>query len=396
MDFSFSEEQLMLRDSVDRFLEKNYSFEVRRAFLESRQGSSPQIWAALASLGLMSLPIPAQYGGLGGTAVDLFLVMEAFGRCLMLEPYLPSAVLGAGLLIHGGTQEQREALLPRIAEGGLRMAVALTEPGGRYDLNEVDTRARQEGGEWVLQGAKSVVLGAAVADLLVVPARTSGERGDAHGITLFLVAPSTEGVSGRDYPTYDGMRASEVALEAVRIAPHSVVGVPDQGLGLLEHVADCAVAALCAEAVGCMDALRHATVEYLKTRQQFGGSIGRFQVLQHRAVDMLIACEQSRSLALLAAVRVGGEDARERRRAVSAAKELTGRAARFVGQQAVQIHGGMGVTQELNISHYFRRLAAIESLLGDTDHHLERFARSAGEAVPAVVARPASRWRQLA
>lgn len=396
MDFSFSEEQRMLRDSVERYLDRHYSFEARRAIIDSRQGSVPAIWDALAELGLMALPVPEAHGGMGGTMVDLFPVLESFGRHLVLEPYLSTAVLGCSVLSLGGTALQQRELLPRLAAGRLRLAVAVGEPGSRYELQRVQTRARQEAGEWVLDGHKAVVLGAAVSDLMIVPARTSGAVDDAHGITLFLVDPSNSGVSGRDYPTYDGHRASEVSLQGVHVGPESVIGVLDQGLGVLEHAVDRAVAGLCAEAVGCMEALRVATLEYLKTRQQFGGPIGRFQVLQHRAVDMLIHCEQARSLALLAAVRADSDDAVERRRAVSAAKEMAGRAARYVGREAVQLHGGMGVTQELPASHHFRRLAALESLLGDTDHHLERFTQAQQAAATAPAQRPATRWREIA
>jgi alkylation response protein AidB-like acyl-CoA dehydrogenase len=395
MDFDYTEEQLLLKDSIDKFLAKNYSFEQRREIVESRNGMSPTVWEGFAALGLLGVPIPEEFGGFGGTAVDVALVMEAFGRALVVEPYLPTVVLAGSTIALGGSAAQRSILLPRIADGSMKFAFAHTEPGGRWELNRVETTARQEGGMWVINGSKSVVLHGAVADLLIVTARTSGAPDSPHGITLFFVNPAEQGVAGREYPTYDGMRAAEVGFDNVTISSESLIGVLDNGYALLEAVIDRGTAALCAEAVGCMSALQRATLEYLKTRQQFGVPIGKFQALQHRMVDMLIHCEQAKSMALLASMKVDSPDAAERRRCVSAAKELIGRAGRSVAHEAVQMHGGMGMTEELSVGHYFKRLAAIEATFGEGDLHLERFCAAGAGTVSEPVAKPAKKWKQL-
>lgn len=394
MDFQYSEEQLLLRDSIEKYLQKNYSFEQRRAIVETGGGLSPAIWDGLTSMGLLGLLVPEEFGGFGGNAVDVMLTMEAFGRALVVEPYVPNAVLAASVIALAGSDAQRRILLPRIADGSMKFAFGHTEAGTRGELNRVSTTARQDNGMWVINGAKSVVVHGAAADLLIVTARTSGAVDSRDGITLFFVNPGEAGVAGRHYPTYDGMRAAEVTFENVTISPESMIGVLDGGYALLDLVSDRAIAAVCAEAVGCMEALKDATLEYLKTRQQFGVPIGRFQVLQHRMVDMLIHLEQARSMAMLAAVKVDSEDAVARRKAVSAAKEFIGRAGRFVSQQAIQLHGGMGVTYELPVGHYAKRLTAIDTSFGDGDLHLDRFAASdAGQ--DATVARPVKKWKKL-
>jgi alkylation response protein AidB-like acyl-CoA dehydrogenase len=395
MDFNYTQEQQMLQDSIEKFLDKNYRFANRRATIAARQGMSPVVWEGFASLGLLGLPIPPEYEGFGGGAVDTMIVMEALGRHLVVEPYLSTVVLGANAIVLGGTQSQRRILLPSIVNGSMKLAFAHGEPGSRYSLSHVATTARQEGGFWVINGRKSVVLHGAVSDLLIVSARTSGEVGDSHGISLFFVNPSEPGVAGRDYPTYDGMRAVEAEFTNVHVNTESLIGVLDQAYPLIELVVDRGVAALCAEAVGCMGALNTATLEYLKTRQQFGVPIGRFQALQHRMVDMLIHYEQAKSMACLAAVKVDSADVAERRRAVSAAKELIGRAGRYIGQQAIQLHGGMGMTDELNVGHYFKRLTAIDTTFGDSDHHLARFTEVTEVTAGAMPAPPKSRWKQL-
>jgi alkylation response protein AidB-like acyl-CoA dehydrogenase len=395
MDFNYTEEQQLLQDSVEKFLQKNYAFEVRRQIVASRQGLSSTAWEGFASLGLLGLPIPPEYDGFGGGAVDTMIVMEAFGRHLVVEPYWSTVILGANTIVLGGTEAQRKILLPSIVNGSFKLAFAHGEPSARYSLSHVETTARQEGGFWIINGRKSVVLHGAVADLLIVSARTSGAAGDPQGISLFFVNPAEAGVAGQEYPTYDGMRAAEVQLTNVQIGPDSLIGVLDQAYPLIELVADRAIAALCAEAVGCMGALNAATLEYLKTRQQFGVPIGKFQALQHRMVDMLIRYEQAKSMACLAAVKVDSSDPAERRSAVSAAKELIGRAGRFVGQQAVQLHGGIGVTDELNVSHYFKRLTAIDTTFGDSDHHLSRFAAASEMRAEPVPVPAKSKWKQI-
>jgi alkylation response protein AidB-like acyl-CoA dehydrogenase len=395
MDFDYTEEQQLLKDSVEKYLDRNYSFEQRRAIIDSREGMSATVWEGLASMGLLGVPIPQEFGGFGGSGVDVALVMEAFGRALLVEPYLPTVILAGGTISLGGSDAQRQILLPRIADGSMKFAFGHTEPGTRYELNRVGTTAREENGMWVINGQKSVVLHGGVADLLIISARTSGPPDSAHGISLFFVNPGEQGVMGREYPTYDGMRAAEVTFDNVTISPESIIGTLDNGYALLEAVIDRGIAAVCAEAVGCMSALQAATLEYLKTRQQFGVPIGKFQVLQHRLVDMLMQYEQARSMAMLAAVKVDSADARERRRCVSAAKELIGRAGRFVGQQAIQLHGGMGMTDELSVGHYVKRLQAIDTSFGDGDLHLDRFCTAESGPAEEPVRRPAKKWKQL-
>ncbi|MEO8627900.1 MAG: acyl-CoA dehydrogenase family protein [Betaproteobacteria bacterium] len=395
MDFNYTEEQQLLADSVDKFLDRNYSFDTRRQIIAARQGISAAAWEGFASMGLLGLPIPPEHEGFGGAAVDTMIVMEALGKYLVVEPYLSTVVLGASTIVLGGTESQRKTLLPNIVNGSLKLALAHGEPRARFNSSYVETTARQEGGAWIINGNKSLVLHGAVADLLIVSARTSGKTGDPHGISLFFVNPAEAGVVGREYPTYDGMRAAEVDLTNVQIGADSLIGVLDQAYPLIELVIDRGIAALCAEAVGCIGALNAATLEYLKTRQQFGVPIGRFQVLQHRAVDMLIRYEEARSMACLAAVKVDSPDATDRRRSVSAAKELIGRAGRFVGQQAVQLHGGMGMTDELPVGHYFKRLTAIDTLFGDSDHHLTRFATADASVSEAMPVAPKKRWKQI-
>jgi alkylation response protein AidB-like acyl-CoA dehydrogenase len=395
MDFDYTEEQQLLKDSVEKFLAKSYSFEQRRAIIESREGMSPVAWEGFATMGLLGVPVPEEFGGFGGGGVDTMIVMEAFGRALVVEPYLSTVVLAGSTISLGGSQSQRQILLPRIVDGSMKFAFGHTEPGTRFELNRVETTARQAGGMWVINGRKSVVVHGAVADLLIITARTSGFPDSPQGITLFFVNPAEQGVAGREYPTYDGMRAAEVTFEDVTISPESLIGVLDNGYPLLEAVIDRGIAAVCAEAVGCMAALNAATLEYLKTRQQFGVPIGRFQALQHRMVDMLMHCEQAKSMALLAAVKVDSADGAERRRCLSAAKEFIGRAGRFVSQQAIQLHGGMGVTNELNVGHYVKRLTAIDTTFGDADLHLDRFCAGAVTPTEAPLAQPAKKWKQL-
>jgi alkylation response protein AidB-like acyl-CoA dehydrogenase len=395
MDFDFTEEQRLLQDSVEKFLTRNYSFEQRRQIIAGREGLSPVVWEGLASIGLLGVPIPQEFGGFGGSGLDVAIVMEAFGEALLVEPYLPTVVLAGSTITLGGSDAQRRILLPRIADGSMKFAFGHTEPGTRHELNRVATTARQEGGMWVINGRKSVMLHGAAADLLIITARTSGAPDSPHGITLFFVNPGEQGVMGREYPTYDGMRAAEVSFDNVTISPESVIGVLDNGYPLLEAVVDRGIAAVCAEALGCMNALQAATLEYLKTRQQFGVPIGKFQVLQHRMVDIHMQCEQARSMALLAAVKVDSPDAAERRRSLSAAKEFIGRAGRFVGQEAIQLHGGMGMTDELAVGHYVKRLQAIDTAFGDRDLHLDRFCAADTAAIEEPVRKPAKRWKQL-
>ncbi|HEX4987130.1 MAG TPA: acyl-CoA dehydrogenase family protein [Burkholderiales bacterium] len=395
MDFSLTEEQAMLKDSVDRFLEKNFSFEQRRRMLADRQPMSAQLWQGLAGLGVLGVPFAAEDGGFGGGGVETMLVMNALGRSLALEPYLATVVLAGGCIALGGSAAQKSGLLPGIIDGSLILAFAHAEAEARFELGHVETRATREGNAFVLEGAKTLVLHGSVADRFIVSARTSGNAADARGVTLFVVDADGENLVGQEYPLFDGTRALDLQLSGVKVGPESVIGTLDQGMPLVEAVADRAMAALCAEAVGVMDALHAKTVEYLKTRQQFGQPIGRFQALQHRAVDMLVWVEQARSMALLAASKADSPDVAERRRSIAAAKEMIGRAGRFVGQQAIQLHGGMGMTDELDVSHYFKRLTAIDILFGNAAAQRVRFA-AIGDGQPAAqMQSPRKSWVKI-
>jgi alkylation response protein AidB-like acyl-CoA dehydrogenase len=325
-------------------------------------------------MGLLGVPFAEADGGLGGTAVDLMVVMQELGRGIVVEPYLATVVLGGGALAMMGSAAQRQAILPGVVEGKRQLALAYGEPQSRFDLHDVATAAHRDGAGYVLTGKKAVVLNGATADTLVVSARTGGAQRDAQGITLFLVERGAKGLTAYDYRTIDGLRAADVSLESVRVGADAILGPPDGALPLLEHAVDRGAAALCAEAVGVMESLNAFTLDYLKTRQQFGQPIGRFQVLQHRAVDMMVHAEQLKSIACLAAAKADSGDASERRRAVSAAKSLAGRSGRFVAKEATQLHGGMGVTLDLPAAHYAKRLTMIDFWLGDSDWHTDRFA----------------------
>jgi alkylation response protein AidB-like acyl-CoA dehydrogenase len=373
MDFKFSDEQTQLRDALARFIRKDYSFDKRREILRSTAGYSPDVWQQFAEMGLTAIGVPEEYGGLGGSPFDTYVVMEEFGHGLVVEPYLSTIVIGAGLILRAGSGTQKTDLLPKVAAGELLLTLAHFEPESRYELNNVATLAKKTGDGYVLNGAKSVVLDGGAADKLIVSARTSGQPADAGGVSLFLVDRGAAGVSLHDYPTQDGHHAAEVTLRNLRLRADALLGREGEALPLIEHALDFGIAALCAEAVGSMTALIDATLSYIKTRKQFGVPIGTFQVLQHRMADMLIQREQARSMSYLAAAKVQSADAHERRRDLSAAKAVVGEAARFVGQQAVQLHGGIGVTDELAVSHYFKRLTMINATFGDADHHLGLF-----------------------
>ncbi|HUJ00111.1 MAG TPA: acyl-CoA dehydrogenase [Usitatibacter sp.] len=378
MKFDYSEEQRLVADSVRRFVAQDYGFEARKAIVASKEGWSREVWAKLAEIGLLGLPFPTELGGFGGRAVDLMSVMEAMGDALVVEPYLSTVGLAGRLVARGAADALREGLVAAIVEGRMVMAFAHTEDGARYDLAHVATRATRQGGGYRIDGAKRVVLHAPCADRLVVSARTSGDVGDERGASLFLVDAASRGVSLAAYRTLDGMRAADVRFDAVVVPAEARIGEEGAGLALVEEAADYATALLCAEAVGAMKSACDATLDYLKTRKQFGLPIGAFQALQHRMVDMVIEHEQARSMASLACARVDtGNDPRERARIVSAAKIKIADACRRISQESVQLHGGMGMTEELKVSHTFRRLTIIARQLGDADHHLERFARNA-------------------
>ncbi|MBV9993242.1 MAG: acyl-CoA dehydrogenase family protein [Alphaproteobacteria bacterium] len=373
MDFSFTEEQTLLRNSVARYLADNYTFEAWRKFTRSETGRDPKHWAQFAELGLLAAPIAEAHGGLGGGAVSTMVVMQEFGRALVVEPYVPTVVIGGGLIERSGSDAMKEEWLPKIAGGETIMAFAFAEPQGRYNLADLTTSAKTSGADYVLSGQKSVVLGAPWADQLIVTARSSGGRRDADGISVFLVDKKSKGISTRDFPTVDGNRASEITFENVEVPAARLIGGEGQGLALVERAVDEAIAAHAAEATGAMKVLVDATVEYSKTRKQFGVPIGKFQVLQHRMVDMFVNAEQAMSATLMVTLKLGESDA-ERAKAASAAKAQIGKSGRFVGQGAVQVHGGMGMTDELNVGHYFKRLTMLDTLYGSVDHHLKRFA----------------------
>lgn len=375
MDFELNEEQRLLQDSVERMLAAAYDNGKRQRYAGEPAGFNRKLWSDYAALGLLGLPFEEKHGGIGGGAVETMIVMECFGRTLAIEPYLATVILGGGLVRLGGGDAMRSKILPKIASGEILLAFAHAERQSRYDLTDVAMTARQDGADFVLDGEKSLVLNGDSADRLIVSARLSGSRRDSAGLGLFLVDAAAEGVTLRGYPSIDGRRAAEIGFSGVRVPPDAVIGAPGNSLGLIELVADQAIAALCAEAVGAMDVLHKSTVEYLKTRKQFGASIGSFQVLQHRAADMLIALEQARSLAMFAAMMANDPDPAARRQAISAAKVQIGRSGRFIGQQAIQLHGGIGMTMEYPAGHYFRRLTAIDSQFGDADHHLALLAR---------------------
>jgi pimeloyl-CoA dehydrogenase small subunit len=374
MDFDLTEEQRLLRDSVERLLADHYGFDKRRSYLAQPEGWSRGLWAQYAALGLLGLPFPEDYGGFGGGPIEVMLVMEAFGRVLALEPYLATVVLGGTAMRLAGGEEQKASMLPQIAEGELILAFAHGERQSRYDLTDVLTTAKPKGSGWVLDGAKSVVLHGDSAQRLILSARNSGERDDPDGITLFLVDAASNGVARRAYPMRDGTRAAEISLSGVEVGEQDVLGEVGAGFPVIERVVEAGIAATAAEAVGAMETMQAMTLEYLRTRQQFGRPIGQNQVLQHRATEMLMELERGRSMAMLAAMMVEEPDPAERAHNIAMAKVGVGQASKFVSQNAIQLHGGIGMTEEYAVGHYFRRCMVIEHTFGDTAHHLSRLA----------------------
>lgn len=371
MNFDYTDEQNMLRESIAKWAAGQYDFDKRRAALASEDGWKTN-WATFAELGLLAAPLPEAYGGLGGGAIDVSVVAEEFGKALVVEPYVPTVVIAAGALAHAGSEAQRQEHLNAIAAGERVVAFAQAEPKSRWSLADVSTTARKDGAGYVLNGQKAVTLGAPQADYLLVTARTAGAQREAKGVSLFLVPKAAKGVSTRDYPTMDGSRAAEVYLESVSVGGEHMIGAADDALPLIELLVDEANAAYCHEAVGAMRMMCSLTQEYAKTRKQFGRAIAEFQVLQHRMVDMFMAAEESYSIALCATLKLN-ESFAERAKAVSAAKVSIGKAARFVGQAAVQTHGGMGVTDEMRVGHYFKRVTMLDSTFGNVDFHLKRY-----------------------
>ena len=371
MDFNFTEEQDMVRDGLSRLVREAYDFETRRGVIASDSGWRPEIWAQLAELGIFGMPFSEEDGGFGGGALDSLVVMEEFGKGLVVEPFVPTVVCAGGFFKHAGSADQKAEHIGGIVSGERIYAFAYAEPQGRYDLADLQTTAKKDGSGYTLNGHKAVVIGAPWATHLVVTARTSGERRDAQGISVFVVDKSAAGVVTRDYPTVDGRRASEVYFENVAVPSEALIGEEGNALPLIERVTDEAIAAQCAEACGAMKVAHAMTVEYSRQRKQFGVPIGKFQVLQHRMVDMFTEYEQSVSMTYLATIKLA-ESERDRKLNVSAAKVRVGQAAHHIGRDAIQIHGGMGMTDELAVGSYFKRLTIFDSEFGNIDHHMKR------------------------
>ncbi len=373
MDFSLNEIQAMLADSVDKFIQNEYDFDTRQAYAESDKGFSADVWKTFAELGWTAVPFAEDDGGLAGGPADIMVLMQQLARGLVVEPYLANVILAGGILRRAANAEQKERWLQPMISGEFQASLAFTEPQARYRLASIATSATRDGEEWVLDGCKGLVPNGGTADLLIVPARTSGDIDDEQGISLFAVSTDSDGLTRNAYATIDGGRAAEVTLNNVRVADDALLGEVDNGFPVLDATIDEATLAVCAEAVGIMQVLKDKTVEYSKDRSQFGVPIGSFQELQHRMVDMLMACEQAQSL-LLWAVMANASGAEDRKRAVSSIKYLVSTAGRVLGEDAIQIHGGMGVTWELDVAHYFKRLTAICAMFGDADWHLDKLA----------------------
>lgn len=376
MNFDFTEEQLALESTLQRFLERDYSFEQRRALLASTEGYSPRHWATFADLGLLALPFKDAYGGLDGSPVDHYLVMRALGRGLVLEPYLSSIILCGGLVQELGTEAQKTELLGALTGGEMKLALAHYEPGARHNEGRIACRAVVDGDGWRLTGHKAAVLGAPGADHLLVSARHEGAIDAETGVSLFLVDRDALGVTLKPWTNHDGTRAADVLLEDVRVDAGQLIGTPGAALPAIRWAMALGNGALAAEAGGIMRALLEATLEYLKTRKQFGVPLSSFQALQHRLADMAIATEMAESMALLAAISLQSADREQGMHMASGAKAYVAEQARKVAQEAVQLHGGIGVTDELNVAHYFKRITTINMMLGDSDYHLRRYSET--------------------
>ena len=374
MNFDLSEEQRILQDSVERVLNDRYGFDARERYAEGDLGWSREMWECYADLGLLGLPFEQRFGGSAAGPAETMVVMKA----LALEPYLATVVLGAGLIRAAADEDQCLECLPRVAAGRLLLAFAGLERQSRYDFADVSTTARRDGSGWILEGVKTVVLHGGSADKLVVTARLGGHRRERDGIALFLVNAQAPGIRRNAYRTYDGQRAADIMLSGVRVEAEGLLGEPGNGLLIVERVLAGALSALAAESVGVMEAILKTTIEYLKTRTQFGAALGSFQVLQHRAVDMMIEVEQARSMAMFAAMMADEPDSRKRDVALAAVKVQIGRSGKLVSQQAIQLHGAMGLAAEYKVGHYCKRMTAIDTYLGDSNTHLERLARERG------------------
>ena len=372
MNFELSEEQKMIQQSVERFVQENYDLPKRVEISSKDPGYSQEYWGSMAELGWLGLPFEEKDGGFGGNQIDTLVIMEQFGKGLVLEPFIANVVLGGGAIQIGGSEELKKEMLPGLIEGSKQMTLAYAEQQSRFDLEDVATSARQEGDKFIINGQKSMVLNAESADHIVVVTRTSGGQVDEEGITLFLVDSNTKGIELQNFPTVDGLRASEITFDNVEVSSERMIGEQDKGFDILRTVSNTAILALCAEAVGAMEILYKDTVDYTQQREQFDHPLSDFQVLQHRMVDMFMEYEQCKSL-LFRATMETIQDPEMAQRTIHALKHLIGKSGIFVGENAVQLHGGMGVTEELRIGHFFKRLLAIDSQFGNADFHLDKF-----------------------
>ena len=372
MNFELSEEQKMIQQSVERFVQENYDLPKRVEISSKDPGYNKDYWGSMAELGWLGLPFNEEDGGFGGNQIDTLVIMEQFGKGLVLEPFLANVVLGGGAIQMGGSEELKREILPSLIEGTKQVTLAYAEQQSRFDLEDVATSARQEGDKYIINGQKSMVLNAESADHLVVVTRTSGGQVDEEGITLFLVDSNTKGIEKQNFPTVDGLRASEITLENVEVNTERMIGDIDNGFEILKAVSNNGILALCAEAVGAMEILYKDTVEYTQQREQFDHPLSDFQVLQHRMVDMFMEYEQCKSL-LFRATMETIQDPKMAQKTIHALKHLIGKSGIFVGENAVQLHGGMGVTEELRIGHFFKRLLVIDSQFGNADFHLDKF-----------------------
>ena len=372
MDFNFTEEQTLLENMVTSFVRDNYPWEAREAIVKTEEGWKPENWNQFAELGLLGVPFAEEFGGLGGSVVDTMIVMEQFGKGLVVEPYMPSVVLAGGLISSLGSKEQVEAIIPTIISGEARYAFAHSEPQSRFDLFDVKTSAVASGDDFVLNGFKSVVFGGPIATHLIISARTSGEQRDTGGITLFLVDKTAEGLTLQNYPTIDEYRASEVVIENLKVSKNMVLGEVNNAYAAIDENVDRSTIAVCAEAVGILEVLKDTTIDYCKNRKQFGQAIGKNQSIQHRLVDMMIEYEQSKSILYMACT-ADLSNPSDRKKAVSGAKARIGKAIKYVGENAIQLHGGMGMVDEYMVSHYFKRATMLGILFGNEDYHMKRF-----------------------
>ena len=372
MDFTFNEEQSLIQDQVDQFILKEYDWETRQSLSHSDLGFGQNNWQKFAELGWLGISVSEDSGGFGGSAIESMLIMEAFGKGLVVEPFLETMIMSGGILDDHGSAEQKSSLLEPAIAGNMQLALAYAEPQSRFNLSDVVTEAKADGDNFILNGYKSVVMNGPSANKIIVSARTSGSQLDENGITLFVIDSEASGLNKANYKTVDGRRASDLTIENVSVSRDDIVGELDSGYEILDSAIDKAILAISAEAVGAMEVLYKTTVEYTKTREQFGTAIGKFQVLQHRMVDMFMEYEQCKSLLYMATMK-HEEGAVDSKKAISGLKYQVGKAGKFIGQQAVQLHGGMGVTDELNVGHYFKRLTTVGTIFGNTDYHLKKY-----------------------